>query len=328
MKRLGLYSFGKGSWNASRVAMRDHPKDEHQLLFTDTLYEDADAYRFGLQGACWLFGRDYSWVPSAEAFPNFMVEGDFEIEAYKGNPEWRYFLKCLREEATDKIPELVWIVEGRDIWEIFRDRKYLGNTQRDPCSDMLKRKPRAKWMKENCDKSDTVVYIGIGDDEQHRYEAWSDDKGRFTGFKPTMEADGWMVDAPLIGKIEGRINASLYVQNAGLTPSRTYASGEGHDNCSKTCCKKGEAAIRHLYQTDPVRARYEAMMERKIIEFLGKDVAMFGRQPKTKKGEKKGPKIPESREFLHAKFDKEAEVDTMDLFAQMSSGGNGCGCAL
>lgn len=325
MLRLGLYSFGGGSWNAARVSMREHPGDEHKLLYTDTLYENADTYRFGLEGACWLYGRDPSWIPRAEEFPSFMVEGDFDIRDYAGNPAWRAFLADLRAVASKKLPELIWLVEGRDIWEIFRDERLLGNTQRDPCSKKLKRKVREKWLKANCDPAETIVYIGIGEDEKHRFES-VDKSGKRTGFLPSMEKEGWLAEAPLIGRIEGMVSSTLYIKNAGLEPSFAYGQGHAHDNCSQTCCKQGEAAIIHNYRTDPIRARYEAMMERKIIEYLAKPypIAMYGRQQPDVNGVAQ-PKVPETREQLFAKADANPQQELIFIAAD---GGHGCGCAL
>lgn len=312
--RLHLYSLGAGSWNATRIDMRENPGAEHRLLYTDTLYEDADAYRFGLQGALHLFGRPYDWVPAAEDFPDFRVSPDTPIEDYAGNPAWRAFLAQLRDRAAEAIPELEWVVEGRDIWEVFRDERFLGNDRIDPCSKVTKRKPRERWMKANCDPADTVVTVGIGPDEAHRY-----DNGKGQGFKPRMAKEGgWVVHAPLLGRIEGALNANLYVANAGLTPARLYAQGYPHNNCGGMCCKQGKAAILHRLRVDPVRAEYDALMERKLIAYLDKPIAMYSRTV----GD---VSVPFTRDELHA---EQAANPQTDLLMFMEPGDTGCGCAL
>lgn len=313
MMHVHLYSLGAGSWNATRIAMRDAPAEDHRLLFTDTLYEDADAYRFGLQGALYLFGRDYSWVPAAEDFPDYRVDASVPLEDYAGNPEWRAFLEQLRSRASEAIPELAWVVEGRDIWEIWRDRRFLGNTQRDPCSDIAKRKPRARWLAEHCVKGETTVYVGISDDEAHRF-----DDGKGGGFRPRMEAEGWQVRAPLMGRIEGQVSSNLYVRAAGLEPARLYGLGYFHNNCGGTCCKAGRPAVLHHHRTLPERAAYDAMMEAKMIAFLGQPVAMLQVYAGADV-----PRIPMTRAEIHAADDAQPQAD---LFYQ--AGDSGCGCAL
>ena len=42
------------------------------------------------------------------------------------------FLKDASEQLGAK---LVTVVDGRDIWEIFRDKKFLGNSRLAPCSE-------------------------------------------------------------------------------------------------------------------------------------------------------------------------------------------------
>lgn len=318
MKHVHLYSLGGGSWNATRIAMVDAPRgDEHQLLFTDTLYEDADAYRFGLQGALHLFQRDYAWVPAAEDFPDYKAP-DVPIETYAGNPDWRVFLAQLRDRAAEEIPELVWVVEGRDIWEVFRDKRFLGNTQVDPCSEMLKRIPRKRWLAENCDPAETIIYVGIGDDESHR---WDNGKGK--GFRPRMEKEGWTAQAPLIGRIEGRVSSNLYVRAAGLQPARLYAQGYAHNNCGGTCCKAGEPAVALHLSAQPERAAYDALMEAKIRTFLDKDVAMFKRYVG-----KDAPRVPETRADMHVRL---AGADQFQLQYQAMldpEAASSCGCAI
>lgn len=318
-----LYSFGRGSWNATRVAVRELPREDHVLLFTDVLYEDADTYRFGLQGALQIFGRDFSWVPQAEDFPDYRVSPETPIESYVGNREWRAFLAQLRDRAAETIPELAWTVEGRDIWEIFRDERFLGNTQKDTCSKIGKREPRKRWLKANCDPARTIVYVGISDEEVHR---WDNGKGK--GFRPRMAAEGWEARAPLIGRVEGQVSANIYIHAAGLTPSRSYGVGYSHDNCGGMCCKAGAPAVALRLRAQPERAAYDALMEAKVIEFLGKPVAMFKRYVGRDENGKDLPRVPETRAQMHSRL---AGADEYVLAYQQllePDAARACGCAI
>ncbi len=46
--------------------------------------------------------------------------------------------------------ELVKIADGRTPWEVFKDKKYQGNTRTAHCSQRLKTDVVRKWMSENC----------------------------------------------------------------------------------------------------------------------------------------------------------------------------------
>ena len=282
---VSTYSLGGGSWLAARIVQRElvRPGDDHLLAFTDTLYEDADAYRFGIQGALHIFGRPYDWVPAAEDFPDYRADPDTPIEDYAGNPAWRDFLRQLRERAAEEVPELVWLVEGRDPWEIFRDERYLGNSRQDPCSKFGKRGVLDSWIKSACSPDDTIVYFGIGSGEAHRYETVDPKTGKPQGIRPRWAAMGWEARAPLIGRVEGDLSASIYIRAAGLAVPRLY-EWYAHNNCGGMCCKAGQKHWKARLAAQPDRYAYDSLMEQKFREFLGKDVAfMTDRRNKTKR---------------------------------------------
>ncbi len=47
--------------------------------------------------------------------------------------------------------------DGRDIWQLFEDVKYLGNNRRDPCSRIMKRERSMKYAKNN---QPCILYYG------------------------------------------------------------------------------------------------------------------------------------------------------------------------
>ena len=143
---LATLSAGEGSWRAAKIARLMNPDAQLLLLFTDTLYEDADAYRFLLESAADILGRRLDWVPRAEDFPDYRVAPNVAIEVCRGNALWRAFLADLRAKAAIDLPELIWLVEDRDPWEVYRDERMVGNSQFDPCSKILKRQPLLKWI--------------------------------------------------------------------------------------------------------------------------------------------------------------------------------------
>lgn len=308
-----LFSLGGGSWRSARVWRANNPTSPLRLVFTDVLYEDADTYRFGIQGAANVFGRRADWVPAAEDFPDYRVSEDVRIEDYAGNPQWRAFLQQLRLRAQEEIPELIWLSVGKDPWETFRDERYLGNSRRDPCSKKLKRIVLDKWLALAADPSIDVLIYGIGEHEKHRFDDVDKD-GNPTGIKHRLATKGWTAEAPLIGLPE--INPTWHMHKEGLRPARNYSLGYLHDNCGGFCVKAGKAHYQNRYRVHPERYAYDTMMERKIAEYLGKSVTIM-REVVGKK--KRNLSLAEFGERLKA---------SPEITYDYEPGGSGCGCML
>ncbi|QNH91657.1 hypothetical protein SR18_gp006c [Caulobacter phage SR18] len=270
-------SGGAGSWLTAKIVQDElmRPGDEHTMFFTDTLYEDADAYRFLLEGAANILGRSYAWVPAAEDFPDYrLLPVTFRIEDYHGAPKWREFLRQLRERAAEELPELVWIVEGRDIWEIYRDERFLGNSGNDPCSKLQKRRPARWWREAKCDRENSVHYFGINAAEAHRFEDLHLDKATGlptqepSGIKHRMAAEGWRAEAPLVSDLRGELNPLLFLKREELHVPRLYG-WSAHNNCGGDCCKAGIRHWKRRYEYSPAGFSYAAVMERKVAAYLG-----------------------------------------------------------
>ncbi|SFB52483.1 hypothetical protein SAMN03159496_04654 [Rhizobium sp. NFR07] len=306
MTRYHSVSGGAGSWLAAKVDMAAHPNEEHRFLFADTLYEDADCYRFLIEGIAHLIDRDVSNVlPRASDFPDYRVLGEFDIATYAGNPEWRAFLAQLRADVAEVMPELTWLVEGRDPWEVFRDRKFLGNSRIDPCSKVLKRDFLAAWLDVNADKAADIICVGIGPDEAHRYHVLAQ----------RQMAAGWQYEAPLLGTFEGDIGAFVYLAKAGIERPRLYRKNYIHNNCGGFCIKAGHAHYQNRFYADPERYAYDAMMERKLAEYIGKPVTML--TDRANDNVKKPLSLDEFAERMLAK---------PQFIFEYEPGSSGCGC--
>ncbi len=277
-RRYTMFSAGQGSYRAAMIDRLRNPSAEFGLVFTDTLYEDADAYRFLIEAAAQVLGRNLNWTVKVEEFPDYRVSADVPIEEYHGNSEWRAFLADLRDRACEALPELVWLVEGRDPWEIFRDGRFLGNSLVDPCSRVGKREIADAWRMGNCYRTGEMFghadhfAVGIGEHEAHRFD---DNKGG--GLGPRMFADGWLYHAPLMTEV-GPGEESLFfapLGHIGPAEPRLYGMGYTHNNCGGFCIKAGQAHWANRFRVSPERFAYDAMMERKMGAFLGKPVSML-----------------------------------------------------
>lgn len=216
-KCVVFFSGGIMSWMAAKRAIAKYGVHNVTLLFTDTLIEDEDLYRF------------------------------------------------IRETGPKLGAKLIWIAEGRTPWQVFNDKKLIGNTRKDPCSEMLKRKPGLKWLQENVDPADTALIFGIHFTESHRLEADGIDKKTGLpikrGVRPRYAALGFPhVEAPMCDPpymTQSDIDRALAAD--GIRRPRLYDMGFAHNNCGGFCIKAGEGHFANLLRQLPeVFAEHEA----------------------------------------------------------------------
>jgi len=157
-------------------------------------------------------------------------------------------------------------VQERDPWQVFEDKRWLGNTRIAQCSMELKLKPCEIWLAANPELtfSNTTLYVGIDWTETERLPAI------VKGWAP------WTVDAPLT-RPPYRDKRQLLdeARDAGLPVPRLYKLGFAHNNCGGACVKGGQAQWARLLEVFPQRyARAEAH-EQKMRDLLGKDVSIL-----------------------------------------------------
>lgn len=171
--------------------------------------------------------------------------------------------RFLEAGAADVGGEFVRL-DGRDIWQVFRDVKFLGNTRIDPCSRVLKRELMRKWVDENCDPENTTVYVGIDWTEAHRAERY----GRY--WHPfTVECP--LTQAPFVTKSEMLEDAA----RRGLPSQRLYEWGFSHANCGGGCVKAGQAQFELLLRRLPDRYAWWETNEDAIRAELDKDITIL-----------------------------------------------------
>ena len=292
---VSMLSGGEGSWMASKRVVAQHGRDNFLMVFTDTLLEDTDLYRFLIEGACNVMGvsAPASLVRKASAMPEFHEDEAGRIAA----------LRELRSEAASELPFLVWLAEGRDPWTVFFDERFLGNSSADPCSKILKRKFLDAWMIEHCDPSTTTVYVGVDWSESHRYDR----------LRARHAEHGWRYESPLCEPpylSKGDIAAA--VRSEGMRRARLYGLGLSHNNCGGGCVKAGQGHWLRVYHALPsVFAWWEAK-EQAIREYLGKPVSILT----DRSGD--GVKKPLTLRDLRQRIEGNGQVDMFDV--------GGCGC--
>jgi hypothetical protein len=155
------------------------------------------------------------------------------------------------------------IADGRTPWDVFKDVRFLGNSQIDPCSKILKRDLCRNWIQANTFMEEVTLYVGI---------SW--DEGRIDQIKErwlpwTVEAP--MCDPPYLTKCDMQKEALAF----GLPLSEAYTDGFPHDNCGGGCIKAGQAQFAELYRIRPaVYADWERE-EEGVRQHLSKDVSIL-----------------------------------------------------
>lgn len=267
MKHVVMFSGGLGSWLAAKRVTADCGTDDLVLLFAD--------------------------VSSGRS-------------PHVGEDEDTY--RFVREAALDVLGParaaaggFVRVADGRDIWQVFHDDRFLGNSRLANCSKFLKQKPCRDWLEENCDPADTIVYVGIDWSEVHRL--------------PAIEA-GWApypVYAPLTERpYLDRDDMARACEDAGMEVPRLYRAGFAHNNCGGFCVRAGQAQMELLLREHPDRYAFHEAEEQKLREHLDKNVAIL----RDRSGGSLSP-------LTLARFRERIE-DQPDLFDPFDVGGCGC----
>lgn len=160
--------------------------------------------------------------------------------------------------------EFVRLCDGRDIWQVFRDVKFLGNTRIDPCSRVLKRELMRRWVDENCDPENTTVYVGIDWTESHRAE-------RYGRYWHPYRCETPLCEPPFMEKTD----MLAWAEREGLPKQRLYEWGFAHANCGGGCVKAGQAQFELLLRRLPDRYRWWEEREAEIRAELDKDITIL-----------------------------------------------------
>lgn len=294
MKHIVFYSGGVGSWMAAKRVAKKYGAENMICLFTDTLIEDEDLYRLLLETTQEIFGVDQS----------DLIELTKEIPpvGHETMSERKMFLRELAEKTRQRNPQFVWIFDGRDPWDVFRNVKWIGNSRIAPCSHKLKQEVSRKWIEENFSPNECVLYLGIDWTEEHRTKA------PVKNYAP-YKVEFPMCEEPYVTKDE--MIAEL--ESLGIKQPRLYERGYSHNNCGGFCVRAGQGHFAHLLKDNPNLYKYHEQKEQEMREFLGKDVSILRR---TRNGVRHNLTLKQLREELET--DKTEQIDFNDI--------GGCGC--
>lgn len=197
--------------------------------------------------------------------------------------------------------EFITLSDGRNIWQVFEDEKFIGNSLVDPCSKILKRKLFTKWISDNYADDEAILYVGYDWTEAHRLESMQ------RNYAPRL------VVAPLMEKPHfNRQETAEKLKAIGIKQPRLYDLGFSHNNCGGFCIKAGQAHFKNLYDKMPDRYKYHEENQERLFKTLGKS----GFLKIIDNGKLRFFSLKEFREEILEK--KSNQIDFLDI--------GGCGC--
>ena len=209
--------------------------------------------------------------------------------------------RFLTEATADIGSELVQLKDGRDVWDVFKDSRMIGNNRVSICSRILKQEPARKWLNANRNAENTTVVVGIDWTEIHRLGAIQ------------RAHDPYPVEAPLC-QPPYRTRDSIFADLAarGIKRPRLYDMGFAHANCGGFCVRAGQGQFAQLLREMPERYAYHEQREQDMRDYLGKDVSIM----RDRTG---GTTVPLTlRTFRERAELDNTQIDMFDL--------GGCGC--
>lgn len=200
--------------------------------------------------------------------------------------------------------ELVTLADGRDVWQVFKDVKLMGNSRMDPCSRILKRELSNKWVRENFTPENSILYFGIDWQESHRMKSI------------VKNWDPWKVEAPMT-EPPYILPAQKFqiLEECGIEKPYLYKIGMSHNNCAGFCVKAGQAHYKNLYSADPELYKQHETREQDVYDHLGKTNPFLKMQ------------VNGETEYFTLRRYREEYLDTGKNF-ELFDFSDGCGCFL
>ena len=210
--------------------------------------------------------------------------------------------RFLHEAAANTGASLQIIADGRNVFDIFKSVKFMGNSRIDPCSRILKRELADAWIADNFTPDTVTMHVGIDWTEEHRF---------ITLARRKLP---WIYEAPLCKEPYMLTKAQMlsWAEAEGLKPPRMYSYGFQHANCGGFCIKSGQKQFKLLYQHFPDRYLAYEQQEQSVYDHIG------SQHPFLRKVINGTLTYLSMREFREQYLDPDNAIDEFDY--------GGCGC--
>lgn len=296
MKHVVFTSGGLGSWRVLHEVIQANGKENVYALFTDTMIEDDDLYRFLVETFSYLYEEEagdlLEWLGKIP--PNF-VKGEEENR--------KQFLTHFAARVEERFPNVRWRNAGVSVWDIFFSDKMLGNSRLARCSHVIKQKLAREIVEGEFDPAETTLYLGIDWTEEHRTKS------------PRKHWAPYAVEYPLcdVKNVLSAPSHEALLETLGIEIPSLYKRGYAHNNCGGFCVRGGQGHFINLLKDNRDAFLYHE--EREWREMTRKDYTILKRQ-RNKKEERL------TLETLRTEWEEENATD-IDLFDV-----GGCGCMI
>lgn len=158
------------------------------------------------------------------------------------------------------------LLDGRNIWEVFRDERFIGNSQKCVCNRVLKRQLLEKTLKNRFPMKNVILYFGLEYNETTRRSI----------LLSSWALKGYKVGIPL--QYSPHLDRKLLIELVNETHipiPRMYKLGFVHNNCGGGCVKAGIKQWTQLFNLFPERFMWHEREELITREYLNKDVSIL-----------------------------------------------------
>ena len=156
---------------------------------------------------------------------------------------------------------IIHLIDGRTPWDVYIDKRWIGNTRTAHCSTELKTKPVKKWLDDNARPNDPLV-LGMDWSEMDRIE-----RAQKNWNRPVVSLlNEYQIERP---------EYDLILNRYGIKKPRLYKQGYSHNNCGGFCCKAGQLQFERLYRLNPALYAYHEKQMNKAMQSIGPTAKPF-----------------------------------------------------
>lgn len=162
---------------------------------------------------------------------------------------------------------IIVLTDGRDPWEVYEDKRWIGNSRTAHCSQELKTKQVKEYLQNKYKKQGIYINIclnlGMGTSELDRIER-AEEQWRPLPVKSLLR--------------EYRIFPSNYpdiIKKYNIDIPRLYTYGFPHNNCGGFCCRAGLKQFATLLEVFPDRFMWHENRMEKAMNKIGSTAKPF-----------------------------------------------------
>jgi 3'-phosphoadenosine 5'-phosphosulfate sulfotransferase (PAPS reductase)/FAD synthetase len=223
--------------------------------------------------------------------------------------------RFINETVKEMDVDYIYLADGRNPWEVFKDKRFIGNSRLAHCSHVLKQDVFKEWLHSNFEPDECIIYLGIDWTEEHRTKKPKESYAPYQVKFP-------MCEEPYLTK-EDMLNE---LNKLGIKTPSLYELGFSHNNCGGFCVRAGFGHFAHLLEKKPELYRHHEEKEQEMREFLGKDYSILKRSRRVWKVNHRGGKYKETEneQVTLKQLREEIESNQTENIDFQDIGGCGC----